>query len=456
MNMKTTLTALCAAGLLAGTAFGFYRYGMHQGMTMSGGHAADTGTHGKTNPSDPSTWGIPEGEAATRRHIEEGLKAGDMDPVTGEKILYYHDPMVPGKNFDSPGKSPFMDMMLVPAYGGGSSDSGTVTISPRIEQNLGIRTAVVQTGQLDDSVSAVGAIAWNERALTTLQARATGYVEKLHVKATLDPVRKGQALLDLYVPDWVAVQEDYLALRHMQGDNLAPLREAALARMRQAGMDSQQIAQVRKAGKVQARITLYSPMNGVVTELNAREGMTVMPGNTLMQLNGLDTVWSYAEVPENQAALLHVGQPVSATTPALPGRTFTGKVQAILPQVDAKTRTLKARLELNNTDHTLVPGMFVNMAFTDGQSRSALLVPTEALIRTGQRTLVMVAEKQGQYRPVEVTTGSGTANQTEILAGLKAGQEVVVSGQFLIDSEASLKGLEARLSVPNPAPGGTP
>lgn len=456
MNMKTALTALCAAGLLTGTAFGFYRYGMHQGMTMSVSHTADAGEDSKTNPSDPSTWGIPEGEAATRRHIQEGLKAGDVDPVTGQKILYYHDPMVPGKNFDSPGKSPFMDMMLVPAYGGGSSDTGTVTISPRIEQNLGIRTAAVQTGQLDNSVNAVGAIAWNERDLTTLQARATGYVEKLHVKATLDPVRKGQALLDLYVPDWVAVQEDYLALQHMQGDNLAPLREAALARMRQAGMDSQQIAQVKKAGKVQARITLYSPMNGVVTELNAREGMTVMPGTTLMQLNGLDTVWSYAEVPESQAALVRPGQKVTATSPSLPGKTFEGKVGAVLPQVDAQTRTLKARLELDNTTHTLVPGMFVNMAFSDRQSRSALLVPTEALIRTGQRTLVMVAEKQGQYRPVEVTTGAGTENQTEILAGLKAGQEVVVSGQFLIDSEASLKGLEARLPVPNPAPGGTP
>ncbi|HEX5486955.1 MAG TPA: efflux RND transporter periplasmic adaptor subunit [Limnobacter sp.] len=455
MKQKTILTALLAAGLLAGTGFGFYEFGMQQGMNMTaaGGSPA---TSGQTNPKDPSTWGIPEGEAATRRHIQEGLKAGDTDPVTGQKILYYHDPMVPGKNFDSPGKSPFMDMMLVPAYGGGSSDTGTVTISPRIEQNLGMRTALVQAGRLESKVSTVGAIAWNERELTTLQARASGYVEKLYVKATLDPVRKGQALLDLYVPDWVAVQEDYLALQRMQGDNLATLREAALARMRQAGMDDQQIAQVKKAGKVQARVTVFSPQDGVITELNAREGMTVMPGSNLMQLNGLDKVWSYAEVPENQAPLLRVGQTVAATTPALPGQTFTGKVQAILPQVDPKTRTLKARLELDNTAHTLVPGMFVNMAFADQQGHEALLVPTQALIRTGQRTLVMVAEQQGQYRPVEVTTGESTADKTEILAGLKAGQQVVVSGQFLLDSEASLKGLEARLPVPNPAPGGTP
>jgi len=411
------------------------------------GMAADTSVQAPAAaPVDPSSWGIAEGEAATRRHIDAGLKAGMDDPLTGRKILYYHDPMVPGKKFEAPGKSPFMDMMLVPAYAGSEgADAGTITVSPRMRQNIGLRTAAVTEGMLAPAVSAVGAIAWNERDQAVVQARAVGYVEKLHVRATLDRVKKGQPLVDLYVPDWVAAQEDFLSLRRMRGEGLDALMDAARARMRQAGMDENHIRQVELGGKVQARLTLSAPVAGAVTELTVREGMTVMPGMTLARINGLSTVWAHAEVPESQAMLLTPGAPVTATTPALPGERFEGRVQALLPEVNPTTRTVKARLELANPRGQLVPGMFVRMSFAEERERQTLLVPTEAIIQTGRRTVVMLAEADGAFRPAEVVTGIEAGGQTEIKQGLAVGQRVVLSGQFLIDSEASLKGVEARL-----------
>src|SRR5882672_6055014 len=198
-----------------------------------------------------------------------------MDPANGRKILYYHDPMVPGNKFDKPAKSPFMDMMLVPVYADGDSDQGKVTVSPRIQQNLGVRTAVVTEGKLMPQVATVGSIAFNERDQASVQARATGYVERLHVRATLDRVGKGQPLVDLYVPDWVAAQEEFLSLKRMEGTDVADLVNGARQRMRQAGMSEDQIRLVERTGKTQARTTIVAPIGGVVVELSAREGMTV-------------------------------------------------------------------------------------------------------------------------------------------------------------------------------------
>ena len=199
--------------------------------------------------------------------------------------------------------------------------------------------------------------------------------------------------------------------------------------------------------RTQPRFTLAAPIGGVVTELMVREGMTVMAGATLFRINGLATVWANAEVPESQAALLKPGAKVQARSPALPGATFDGQVQALLPEVNPGTRTLKARVELANPGRRLVPGMFVQMQFIDTRAEKSLLIPTEAVIQTGKRTLVMLAEDDGRFRPVEVELGIEAGGQTEIKRGLQAGQRVVVSSQFLIDSEASLRGVEARLNA---------
>jgi len=456
MKLKPLLAALVAAGALGAAGYALYALGMNRGMAAAPASATPgdaAASNSSVQPLQAVPQGIAEGEEATRRHIKSGLKAGEVDPATGKKILYYHDPMVPGNKFDKPAKSPFMDMMLVPVYADGEgADGSKVTVSPRIQQNLGVRTAEVIETMLAPQVAAVGSVVWNERDQAVVQARATGFVEKLHVRATLDRVAAGQALAEIYVPDWIAAQEEFLSVRRMQGSDLAPLVDGARQRMRQAGMSDAQIALVESSGKTQPRITLAAPIGGVVTELMVREGTTVMAGATLFRINGTRTVWAQAEVPESQAALLRPGAKVRALSPAVPGSTFDGRVQALLPEVDATTRTLKARLELANPGGRLVPGMFVQMQFSDMRAARSLVVPTEAVIQTGTRTVVMLAEDNGRFRPIDVETGIETGGQTEVRRGLQAGQRVVVSSQFLIDSEASLKGVEARLNnAPPPA-----
>ena len=448
MKLKHLLIGLVAAGVLGAAGYGLYSMGMHSGMGMAAAPASASGGAAATAPTQGLPQSIAEGEDATRRHIKDGLKAGDVDPSTGKKVLYYHDPMVPGNKFDKPAKSPFMDMMLVPVYADSDGGDGSkVTVSPRIQQNLGVRTAQVVEGTLSPQVAAVGSIAWNERDQVLVQARATGYVERLHVRATLDRVAKGQAVAELYVPEWIAAQEEFLSVRRMQGTELAPLVDGARQRMRQVGMSEAQIALVESSGSTQPRMTLTAPIGGVVAELMAREGMTVMSGATLFRINGTATVWANAEVPESQAALLRPGARVQARSPAAPGATFGGRVQALLPEVNTTTRTVKARLELNNPQARLVPGMFVQMQFMDMRADKVLLIPTEAVIQTGRRTVVMLAEDNGRFRPADVEIGIESEGQTEVKRGLQAGQRVVVSSQFLIDSEASLKGVEARLNV---------
>jgi membrane fusion protein, copper/silver efflux system len=439
---RSLLIGVLAACALSAAGYGLYATGLQRGKSMSALPAAPI-----TLTTEAVPQSIAQGEAATRRHIDTGLKAGDTDPATGKKILYYHDPMVPGNQFDKPAKSPFMDMMLVPVYADSDGDGSTVTVSPRIQQNLGLRTALVSEGTLAPQVSAVGSIAFNERDQAIVQARATGFVEHLHVRATLDRVTKGQPLAELYVPDWIAAQEEFLSVRRMQGTDLEALIAAARQRMRQAGMSQAQIARVESSGHTQPRFTLVAPIGGVVTELAVREGMTVMPGATLFRINGLSTVWAQAEVPESQVAWLKPGAAVQARSAAAPGVAFEGRLQALLPEVNTSTRTVKARIELNNRSGDLLPGMFVQMQFSNPRAAKALLIPSEAVIQTGRRTLVMRAEDDGRFRPVEVQIGIESGGFTEIRHGLSAGERVVVSSQFLIGSEASLKGLETRLNA---------
>jgi len=422
------IVALALAGVLGAAGYGLYSIGVDRGMKMGGTAAAGGGAQ----------------------------QAGTVDPATGRTILYWQDPMAPGQKFDKPGKSPFMDMQLVPVYADEAGTEGTVSVNPRMQQNLGMRLAEVRRGALAPTVEAVGTVAYNERDVALVQARANGFVERLHVRATLDPVSKGQPLAELYVPDWVAAQEEYLSARRMAGTRLEGLVEGALQRMRLAGMSEEQIGMVQSTGKVHPRLTVTSPISGVVAELAAREGMTVMSGAPLFRINGLGTVWVNAEVRETQASEVRVGNLVEARTPALPGKVFKGKVSAILPEVNPATRTLKARVEIANPGGELKPGMFATVNFTPAARKEALLVPTEAVIQTGKRTVVIVAQGEGKFAPVDVEIGIETNGQTEIRKGLEAGQKVVVSGQFLIDSESSLRATATRMGEPQPGAADAP
>lgn len=390
------------------------------------------------------------GYGAYRLGMDRGMKMGEASPASGRKVLYWHDPMVPGQKFDKPGKSPFMDMPLVPVYEDSEAQGG-VTIDPRMQQSLGVRTAEARKVTLAPSIEAVGNVAYNERESAVVQARSNGFVERLYARASLDPVRKGQALAELYVPDWVAAQEEYLSVRRMQGTRMEALVDGARQRMRLAGMSEEQIRTIESTGKVHPRLTITAPMAGVIAELGAREGMTVMPGAMLFRISGLDTVWVNAELRESEAAQVRPGTIVEARAAALPERVFKGKVSAILPEVNATTRTLKARVELANPGTALKPGMFVTVDFTPSARRETLVVPSEAVIRTGTRAVVIVAQGEGKFAPAEVETGVEANGETEIRKGVEAGEKVVLSGQFLIDSEASLRGALTRMGEPQAA-----
>jgi membrane fusion protein, copper/silver efflux system len=359
------------------------------------------------------------------------------------KILYWYDPMVPQQRFDKPGKSPFMDMDLVPKYADEESAAGSVSIDPRVAQNLGVRTADAARGRITRRVEAVGSVVWNERAVFVVQARSAGFVEKLHARAPLDPVQKGQPLVELLVPDWAAAQEEYLLLRRTGKD--AALAEAARNRLKLLGMSEEQVDLLEKTGQAQTHITLYAPITGVIAELGVREGMTVAPGAMLFRLVDLATVWVNAEVPEAQGSWLKPGTAVEARVPSSPDQVFRGRVSAILPEVNAATRTLRARVELANPGGRLKPGMFATLAFAGSTGGEALLVPSEAVIRTGARSVVIVAEGEGRFRQQEVELGSESGGRSEIRSGLAEGDKVVVSGQFLIDSEASLRATGTRM-----------
>ena len=367
----------------------------------------------------------------------------------GRAVLYWYDPMSPQQKFDKPGKSPFMDMDLVPRYADGDGDLASVAIDPGITQNLGMRVATVRREDLSQTVTAVGALTFDGRDVALVQARSGGFVERVYRRAPEDIIEKGAPLADLLVPEWQAAQAEFLALR---GLNEAELLVAARQRLRLAGMPAELIARLERTGQPLTSWTVTSPIGGVLQTLEVREGMTLPAGATLARINGLDNVWLEVAVPEAQAARLVAGQHIEARLPAFPGETLVGRAQAVLTQADLASRTVRVRVELPNPERRLRPGMTAEVRLA-GDAPSVLAVPSEAVIRTGRRSLVMLAEANGRYRPVEVRTGRESAELTEVLDGLQEGQRVVTSGQFLLDSEASLRGITAQAAgqgVPGP------
>lgn len=372
-------------------------------------------------------------------------------PSAEKRVLYWYDPMTPEQRFAKPGKSPTMDMQLVPKYADrADAGAGVVRIDPRQVQNLGVRTARAERGALTSTVSVTGTVAFDERTVSVVQARVAGIVERLAVRAPLTQVKQGQLLLSLLAPDWTAAQQEYLSLRRSPTQGLDELLGAARQRLILLGMSEAQVRDIERSGLAQMHIAVTAPRAGVVGELAVREGASVMPGTPLLRINGLDTVWVNAAIPEAQAGRVTKASSVEATVPAFPGEQFVGNIEALLPDIDAATRTQTARVVLHNPDHRLAPGMFVQVQIAgSNQAAEAVLVPTDAVIATGARTIVIVNDGDGRFRAQEVRVGSEAGDKTQILDGLVDGDAVVLSGQFLIDSEASLSGTLARLERSN-------
>jgi membrane fusion protein, copper/silver efflux system len=393
--------------------------------------------------------GAAGGYWVARQHTEPA--DADAAGHGARKVLYWHDPMVPNARFDKPGKSPFMDMPLVPVYAD-EQRGAAVPVDPVVSQNLGIRLGTVEKAVLQSKLPAVGSVAYDERLLEVVPARVDGYVTRLHVKAPLERVRRGQALADIVAPAWLEAQEEYLALLDAQSDRGAAIRDAARQRLTVLGVPDGAILALEKERKTNASATLTAPIDGVVTELAVRAGTAFASGAVLFRINGLKTVWVNAQIPEAQVSMIQTGSAVTAHATAWPGVQFKGTVVALLPEVDPQTRTLPVRVVVENAQTRLAPGMFLSLEFEGQDEREQLVVPSEAVIMTGERSVVIVAREGGGFDVADVTVGADAQGRTAILSGLEAGQAIVLSGQFLIDSEASMKSTVSRLSTAEPKP----
>ncbi len=380
------------------------------------------------------------------RSTDPSLVAATAAPPAERKVLYWHDPMKPEVKFDKPGKSPFMDMEMVPVYAEQGADAGGITVSASAQQNLGIRLGQVERQAIAPRAMAVGTVRYDEHDIALVQTRVAGFVTHLHVRAVLDRVRRGEILAEITAPAWSEAEGEYLALLSSEPAAAAPLREAARQRLVILGVPEAAILELEKTRSIPTATSVDSPIDGVVTELGLREGATFEVGAVLFRLNGTATVWVDAQVPETLARAVAPGARVETRAAALPGEVIAGRVQAILPQIDPATRTVGVRIAINNRAGQLSPGMFVQTTFVGSAGAPQLWIPSEAVIATGQRSVVIVKRPDGPFDVANVTLGAETEGKTAVLSGLTDGQTIVLSGQFLIDSEASLKSAMNRLS----------
>ena len=366
-----------------------------------------------------------------------------------KEILYWIAPMDANYRRDKPGKSP-MGMDLVPVYADASAaDGGYVSIAPEMVQNLGVRTAVAERSRLWRGIDTVGYVDYDESKVSHIHLRTEGWIEDLVVQSEGERVKQGERLFSLYSPELVNAQEEFVQALKMGN---AGLTRASRDRLAALGISASQIKRLEKDRKPSQTVPVYAPQDGVVASLSVRDGMYIKPATRVMSLADLSSVWLLAEVFERQADWVKVGQPTEVKLAFLPGRTWEGKVEYIYPSLDAKTRTLKTRLRFDNPDEILKPNMYADVKIFGGPKDDVIVIPVEALIRTGREQRVVLSLGDGRFESRSVSAGIESGDWVEILDGIEPGDTVVTSGQFLIDSEASLKASMTRM---NPADSGT-
>ncbi|TDY04236.1 efflux RND transporter periplasmic adaptor subunit [Thiohalophilus thiocyanatoxydans] len=365
------------------------------------------------------------------------------DQQQGEKeILYYQHPHDPSITSKEPKKDE-MGMDFVPVYddGGGSS----VKVSPAVVNNMGVRTAKAERDTLWRKIDTVGYVAYDESQISHIHLRTEGWIEKLYVEAEGERVEKGELLYEVYAPELVNAQEEYVqALESGRKSLIRASRERLLA----LDIGAEQIDELRKTRQVSQYVKAYASQDGIVANLGVREGMYVMPKAEVMALADLSSVWIQAEVFESQVDWVEAGQPADVTLSYFPGRTWEGEVEYVYPNLNPRTRTLQVRLRFDNPDQTLKPNMFADVSIYGGARRDIVIIPQEALIRGGEEDRVILSLEEGRFKPRTVVAGMASGDWVEIKNGLEAGDRVVTSGQFLIDSEASLKASMQRMTSP--------
>ncbi len=398
-----------------------------------------------------------------------GQRQGTAAPAPAErKILYYRNPMGLPDTSPTPKKDP-MGMDYLPVTAGEpsapGSDSATEPGDPSVVrlsagkiQTLGVRSVAAERRPLARQVRAPGRVETAEGRNYAVTAKFEGYVERLHVNASGQRVSKGQALFDVYSPELVSAQQEYLIARQgvarlaAGGDEartgMRQLAEASLARLRNWDISDAQLQALRRSGTVQRTLTFRSPVSGVVTEKKAVPGMRFMPGESLYQISDLSTVWIIAEVFEQDIGLLRAGAMVRIRFDAYPERTFDGRIALISPTLKAETRTVPVRIELANPGQSLKPGMFAQVDLPAASVGAVLTVPNSAVIDSGRRQIVLIDSGEGRFTPREVRLGARDDEQVTVLDGLRAGERVVVAANFLIDAESNLRAALGAFGTP--------
>ncbi len=366
--------------------------------------------------------------------------------TTEKKPLYWIDSMEPQIHYPGPGKSR-MGMELTPVYPQekkGAEAAGVVQVSSETAKHMGVRTVSVKKGELARSIETVGYVEPNENKISHIHTYAEGWIQKLAVKAVGEPVKKGQLLIQLYSPQLVSVQEEYLIALESKNQTLI---NASYMRLKALRISEKQIEKIKQTRKTQELVDIYSPQDGIISTLNVREGMHVMPNTEIMSLVDLTNIWMIAQVLEDEAGKVKVGDTIEALLSAYPGKVWKGKIDYIYPQVDPMTRNVKVRFIFDNPDELLKPNMYANIKLLGDSKAGVLTIPSEALIRTSKGDHVVIALDGDRFEARTVVVGMESDDQVEILSGLLLGEKVVISGQFLIDSEANLKAGFERLEV---------
>jgi Cu(I)/Ag(I) efflux system membrane fusion protein len=366
--------------------------------------------------------------------------------------LYWVAPMDPNFRKDKPGKSP-MGMDLIPFYGNQSGaensiseQAGAVKISPDVVNNLGVRTARAKMATLNNTIETVGYVKYNEDTIIHMHPRVEGWVDALYVSTAGETVSKGQKMYGIYSPQLVSAQEEYLLAKKGQSRVII---DAARQRLLALHMPKEAMQQLDSDGKVLQSVTFYAPQSGVLEHLKIRHGFYVKPGDTLLSIASLDEVWVEAEVFEQQAALLEEGLGVNMDVAYLPDRQWQGKLDYIYPSLDKTTRALRVRLRFDNPERLLKPNMYSNITIEGKHDVATLTVPREAVIRTGNQDRVVLALGEGYFKSVAVTLGKMSREAIEVTSGIEVGDEVVISAQFLIDSQSSISSDFVRMDHDN-------
>lgn len=438
MSHKLTLLTTAVLGVIVGGA-GYHIFG--GGLSV----AAVMDSMEEKGERQVKYWVAPMDDNYRRDKPGQSPMGMDLVPVYEEealnsnserKIKYWVAPMDANFRRDEPGKSP-MGMDLVPVYeeaNMGADGPGTIRISPAVVNNLGVKTGVVKSGNLNTSVNTVGYVQFDRSQLIHVHSRVSGWIEKLYVEAEGDYIERGKRLFDLYSPELLNAQEEYL-LALDRGNR--KLIEAAESRLKALQIPNFVIKGIKKDRKVRQTVPVYAQKSGIVGDLKISNGFYIKPDITLLSISNLDKIWVEAEVFERQLQMVSSGDNAIVTSEAFPSKSWTGVVDYIYPVLDPKTRTLKVRIKLDNVDQLLKPNMYMQVSFKHEIKEEMLLLPRQAVIRTGSSDRVVLALGEGRFKSVNIQTGRYSENNVEVLSGVIDGDRVVVSAQFLIDSESS-------------------